>query len=139
MLQTLSTAVTSGTFPVFPPPTSRTTCYGTVWGRRWQTETAVRRRWRRTPELSSCSLDSSGPDTTWESAASTWELTGNVVNWNNNRYIKYMYTCMYVCMYIQIHRCVHTCICIQANRSQQKLEFKKKIKGLVQCVKLQLP
>lgn len=55
----------------------RTTCCGTVWEPRSPTETAARRRWRRTPELWSCSPDSSARGTTWESAASTWERTGN--------------------------------------------------------------
>lgn len=55
----------------------RTTCCGTVWEPHSPTETAARRRWRRTPELWSCSPDSSARGTTWESAASTWERTGN--------------------------------------------------------------
>ena len=62
--------------PSTPLPPRRTTCCGTAWGPRWLTGTAARRRWRLTPELWSCSRGSSGPATTWASAASTWGHTG---------------------------------------------------------------
>lgn len=56
----------------------RTIHYGTVSGQRWPTETAVRKPWRPTREHWRFSQASSAPDTTWASAASTWEPTGDM-------------------------------------------------------------
>lgn len=63
---------------LLPLTHSRTTFCGIDWALRWRMATAARRRWRPTRKPSSCSRASSGPATTWESAALTWGHTGKV-------------------------------------------------------------
>ncbi len=53
----------------------RIRCCGTNLVRHWRMEDGVKKQWKPTTGHYSCHPDTSGPDTTWASPASTWGLT----------------------------------------------------------------